>query len=59
MGKSLLPSTVDEGFILSPAALENPGTNDHVFQRILRCTFNRWTSQHIEKALTVTFRAPF
>ncbi|KAJ5763443.1 hypothetical protein N7533_002124 [Penicillium manginii] len=36
MGKPLSHSTVDGGFILSPPALENPGTNDRVFQRILQ-----------------------
>ncbi|KAJ5086146.1 hypothetical protein N7532_010917 [Penicillium argentinense] len=33
---TLSPSKVDEGFILAPAALDNPATHDRVFQRILQ-----------------------
>ncbi|KAJ5121753.1 hypothetical protein N7448_002885 [Penicillium atrosanguineum] len=36
MSNSRPPSTVDEGLILSPPALQNPATTDHVFQRILQ-----------------------
>ncbi|KAJ5278699.1 hypothetical protein N7478_004071 [Penicillium angulare] len=36
MSQPFSPSTVDKGFILSPAALKNPSTSDQVLQRILQ-----------------------
>ncbi|KAJ5106239.1 hypothetical protein N7456_002914 [Penicillium angulare] len=36
MSQPFSPSTVDKGFILSPAALKNPATSDQVLQRILK-----------------------
>ncbi|KAJ5636905.1 uncharacterized protein N7484_010218 [Penicillium longicatenatum] len=52
MSPQLSPSTVDTGFILSPAALDNPATSDPVFRRILEWHLPRDTLSKIVPDLT-------
>lgn len=48
----LQPATTDSGFLLNPAPLSNPFTNDLAFQRVLACYVSPSTFTAIAPRLT-------